>query len=247
MTIPARLFRGALVILACVSLGGCMPSGRSQVEEEKEPHFMAGKTAINGMDYRGAIEEFEKALEINPRSASAHFELAWLYDEKESDPAAAIYHYEQFLKCRPGADNAEIVRQRVYRCKQDLAKGILPLPGVPGMQQELEQLAAENRQLREELEKWRAYFKTLPTNQPAVTVTRSPAEVAVQATPPSDPPAQEVRSSARPERKHVVQAGETPYSIARKYGLRPDALLDANPGLDPRRLRVGQTLNVPTP
>src|SRR5262245_10443577 len=141
----------AALLLGC---SGCLPSGRSQLEEEKEPHFLAGKSRVNGMDYQGAIEEFEKALEVNPRSASAHFELGWLCDEKDANPAAAIYHYEHFLKLRQNPDKDEIVKQRIYRCKQDLAKAVLPLPTTPAMQRELEQLAEENRRLREEAEKW---------------------------------------------------------------------------------------------
>ena len=35
----------------------------------------------------------------DPRSGLAHFELGCLYDQ--ADPAAAIYHYEQYLKLAP--------------------------------------------------------------------------------------------------------------------------------------------------
>src|ERR1041385_6227410 len=104
MTFRTRLFRGTLALLLCAGLSGCVP-GQGQSEEEREPHFLAGKSAINGMDYKGAIEAFEKALEVNPHSASAHFELAWLYDQKEPEPAAAIYHYEQYLQLQPNAGN----------------------------------------------------------------------------------------------------------------------------------------------
>src|SRR5690348_17061489 len=99
------LFRFMLAIVVCASLNGCMPPGQSQMDDEKEPHFIEGKRAVNSMDYNGAIDEFEKAVEANPRNASAHFELGWLYEEKatEPDPAAAIYHYQQFLKLRPTA------------------------------------------------------------------------------------------------------------------------------------------------
>ena len=41
------------------------------MEEEKEPHFMAGKMRVNEMDYPGAIECFEKALEVNPQDTRA--------------------------------------------------------------------------------------------------------------------------------------------------------------------------------
>jgi len=45
---------------------------------------------------------------------------------------------------------------------------------------------------------------------------------------------------------HTVKSGETPGAIAKKYGVKVDALLTANPRLDPKRLQVGQTLNIPT-
>lgn len=44
---------------------------------------------------------------------------------------------------------------------------------------------------------------------------------------------------------YTVQPGEWFYAIARKCGVTPQALLDANPGLNPSVLRPGQVLNVP--
>lgn len=256
-----RLCCGALALLLCALAAGCFPSGQSQFEEEKEPHFIAGKSALNSMDYKGAIEEFEKAVEVNPHSAAAHFQLGWLYEEKEPDPAAAIYHYQKFLKLRPGADNAEVIRQHIMNCKQDLAKAVLPLPITPAMQKQIDQLADENKNLRDQLEKWRAYCNGLQSQlaaerqgssaaQSAAAVSNrlvsSPATQSVsrvsepQTSPISQPPASKVAA-----RSHTVRSGETCASIARKYGVRLEALLAANPSVQPRRLRVGQALNIP--
>ncbi len=44
---------------------------------------------------------------------------------------------------------------------------------------------------------------------------------------------------------HTVKRGETLASIARQYGLNPEALKRANRGLDPKKMRPGQTLNLP--
>ena len=54
-----------------------------------------------------------------------------------------------------------------------------------------------------------------------------------------------VSPSAAALRTHTVKAGETASIIARKYGLKLDALLVANPRIEPRRLRAGQTLSIP--
>lgn len=44
---------------------------------------------------------------------------------------------------------------------------------------------------------------------------------------------------------YSVQSGDTPGSIAQKHGLTTQELLKANPGLDPRKMRVGQEVNIP--
>lgn len=44
---------------------------------------------------------------------------------------------------------------------------------------------------------------------------------------------------------YTVQPGEWFYAIARKCGVTPQALLAANPGMNPSVLRPGQTLNMP--
>jgi tetratricopeptide (TPR) repeat protein len=248
MTFLVRRFRGALAVLLLAGLSSCLPSGQSQMDEEKESHFQAGRSCISSMDYKGAIEEFEKALEANPHSASAHFQLGWLFEEKDPDPAAAIYHYEQFLKLRPGADNAEVIRQHINNCKQDLARTVLPLPVTPGMQHEFEQLAEENKRLRDELEKWRAYANRL---QPATNPPIPPAGARIASAPfPAStnvPGENRSAAGAGASRTYVVKAGDSPYAIARRAGVKLDALLAANPGLDPRKLQVGQTLNLPPP
>jgi tetratricopeptide (TPR) repeat protein len=254
MKFPDRLFRSALILLLALSLEGCLPSGPNQMAEEKEPHFLAGRNCINSMDYKGAIEEFEKALEANPHSASAQFQLGWLYEEKEPDPAAAIYHYEQFLKLRPKADNAEVIRQHITNCKQDLAKTILVLPVTPGVQHEFEQLAEENKRLRDEVERWRAYAGRvqLPTNTPALAAGNPRAAIVAAPSSPTQMPG-EALAAANPAagpgqgRPYVVKQGDSPYSIARRNGVKLDALMAANPGIDPRRLRPGQTLTLPGP
>jgi len=253
MSAVVWLCRAILTVLLVVSLNGCVPAGQSELDEEREPHFLSGKKAINTMDYHGAIDEFEKAVEVNPRNSKAHQQLGWLYEEKESDPAAAIFHYERYLKLRPGSDNAEVIRQRIMNCKQDLAKTVLPLPITPGVQRQFDQLVDENKRLKEENDRWKAYFasmglaasnaasasvghtRTSFSNVPVQTFTNQSAFNANSSRLPSQPAV----------RVHTVQAGDTAAAIARRYNVRLSALLAANPTLDPRRMRVGQTVNVP--
>ena len=263
MSFWIRLISGACVAWLAVALSGCTPSGGSPLSEEKEPHFVQGKGRVNAMDYQGAIEAFEQSLEANPHSAAAHFELGWLDDEKASDPAAAIFHYQQYLKLSPNADNADVIKQRIYRCKQQLAADVLPLPSAPAAQQQLEKLAEQNRQLQDEVGKWRAYYASqlaaaktnatptpvYSTPEPATNLTPiqsgqnvSPAPVVAGTSRPTN-----LKPSAAAPRTHTVVAGETAVGIARKLGMKLGALQEANPGVNLSRIHTGQVLNLPSP
>lgn len=45
---------------------------------------------------------------------------------------------------------------------------------------------------------------------------------------------------------YTIKAGDTFYNIARTFGISLDALIAANPGVDPNRLFIGQVICVPT-
>lgn len=47
--------------------------------------------------------------------------------------------------------------------------------------------------------------------------------------------------------EYIVQKGDTYYSIGKKFGVSMQAITDANPGVDPKRLQVGKTIVVPPP
>jgi len=262
MSFGNRLWPAVFAVWLGITLSGCLPSDQNQSEEEKEPHFVLGKSRINAMDYQGAVQAFEESLETNPHSDAAHFELGWLYDEKESDPAAAIYHYRQYLKLSPNAGNAEVIRQRIESCKQQLAADVLPLPSTPAAQKQINQLIEQNQQLQAEVNKWRAYYDSQTAAKNPSAVAPDTVATPVAANPGSTPSAP--NASTRPgnpgalapsrstatlsaSRTHKVAAGETALHIARRYGVTLDALLAANPGLEPRRMRVGQVLNIPNP
>lgn len=247
MSWRAKLFRAGPAVFIGLVLCGCLPDRPVAADEEKEPQFLIGRSRVNSMDFPGAIESFEQALALNPRSAAAHLELGWLHAEKELDPAAAIYHYQKFLDLRPTADNAETIRQHIFRLKQELAKAALPIPPSTEMQRQLEQLTEEKRRLQDEVDRLRqALLQAAPTNRPG-TLGRGPAS-----TNSFNPLVnQNVGRSVRPVpppttvRNHRVQAGDTLVSIARRYNVKLESVLAANPTLNPRRMQVGQSIAIP--
>jgi len=243
------LLRAGLIMFAGSFLGGCLPSAPG--DEEREPYYLAGKARENSMDYAGAIQSFEKAIEVNPKSAFAHFELASLYDSKEPDPAAAIYHYERYLKLAPKSGKEDIVRTRILACKQQLAQSVSLGPVNEKLQHDLEVLALENKRLHEEMENWRSYALRMQALTNQLAAASPPARVAqapgwVQPAPSNSANlARPTPAPAATSRTHIVKAGERPGLIARMYGIKLETLMAANPKLDARRMQVGQALNIP--
>lgn len=75
---------------------------------------------------------------------------------------------------------------------------------------------------------------------------RVPSSLAAVASPAPKPDrAQPVAADDQPGRLHSVVTGDTLWHLARRFGVRLDALLSANAGIDPTRLRVGQTVRLP--
>ena len=267
MSLFGKLSLGVWLAVLALALAGCAPDDQSPLDDEKEPHFLLGKSRVNAMDYTGAIEAFQESLEANPHSAAAHFQLACLYDTKESDAAAAIYHYREFLRLNPKADNAEVIRLRISGCKQQLAADVMQLPSAPAAQQQLEKLAEQNRQLQSQVDRlneavrqWNAYYAATKTNAPTAPGnftapppgnSLTPDDVSPQPPANNNKPAPTKPTAVKPVKPHTtthtVAAGETLAGIARKQGISLAALQAANPDINPKKLRVGQVLNLPAP
>jgi LysM repeat protein len=139
------------------------------------------------------------------------------------------------------------------------------MPSSPAAQQQLEKLVEQNRELqrqvdalKETVRQWNVYYanqKVAPPN-PAPVPNSSQTDTAGSPTPddispqpavaPQPVPAKNPRPAAKPKiRTHTVAAGETLAAIARKSGVSLNALLAANPDVDPKKLRVGQPVNLP--
>jgi len=268
MSFLGRTLFSLLTVALLMAAGGCSPSDQSSQDEEKEPHFVLGNSRFNDLDYPRAIEAFQQSLEVNPHSAQAHYRLAQLYDTKLPDPAAAVYHYQTYLQLNPQAENADIIKQRILTCKQQLAADVMSMPTAPAAMKQIEQLTEEKRRLQQQVEQltesvkqWSTLAATLQTaaktnnagqtyfsgSMPGTSLT--PDDTTLPSPSASRTTTSENRTTAsRPTSRahtHTVVAGETLASIARKHGISLSSLQSANPGVSPKKLKVGQTLNLP--
>ncbi len=260
-----------MLLLVAIAFGCDTPKG-ADLDEQKNPHFIEGKERTKARDIKGAIEAFQRALDANPNSALAHFELGMLYEKHDEQNewryVLALYHYYRAYELRPNAYPADNAKLRMQACRQELAKAESLAPLYPAMQRELEKLREENSQIRRQLEFLQnqalARSASIPTNQFAsVTPDRSSDRSAI-AVHPADltdnsrlprplgsseipaTPAGVASPASGSGRKHTVKERETFASIARTYRLPIQSVLAANPGVEPKRLRAGQTVNIPS-
>jgi len=257
MPFQGRVFFPVLVAICLIATGGCSPSDQSAADEEKEFHFEQGNNCFNSMDYPGAIEAFREALEVNPHSAQAHYRLAQLFDTKQPDPAAAIFHYQEYLRLSPHAENAAVIQERIGACKQQLAADVLTIPTAPAAMRQIEfltqtnnalklqiaQLQGDKKNLNDYIASLQAAAKNNPTPPPGSPgyITPLPGDNY----PPTPPATGNLSPPPAKLHTYVVRPSETMSAIARKNGVGLSALEAANPGVNPRKLRVGQTLNLP--
>ena len=76
-----------------------------------------------------------------------------------------------------------------------------------------------------------------PTPAPAPIATIAPASSSDSTAAPA---------GVAPEGVHIIKSGDTFGRLAAKYGVTVQAIVSANPSLDPRRLRIGQAVNIPS-
>ena len=94
----------------------------------------------------------------------------------------------------------------------------------------------------------------LPSGTDAPSVTPAPAPTEEAAPPATEEPAPTEPAPTEPVatntptslgQSYVVQSGDIPETIAAQFGITTQALLEANPGVNPNNLQVGQVLVIP--
>lgn len=247
MSFKQWMIRVWFSLCACVALAGCIPPSHSSLDEQKDPDFIKGKARFQAMDYKGAIESYNRALRTNPDSASAHFELGVLYEQHEPDYAAAIYHFRRYLALRPGDELADLVKQRIDGCKTALAKDVSFAEVSKELVDRSVQLEEDNLRLKEQVQSLKREIASLHAQLGVAARSSQSAESGGRTARGFDRPGDGGgRTAATSARIYVVQRGDTMYSVAKKHGISQAALQAANPTVRPTKMQVGQKLKIPS-
>ena len=221
-----------VLCLGALGAAGCnrmvTPRGTQSVKD--------GDARVATGDFLHAINLYESALDGSSASAEVHYKLALLYDDKMKDPLSALHHFKRYLTIAPGGSRAADVKEFMKRGELALVTSMSGDSVVP--RGEAARLKNENLNLRKELEERSAQVR-------AATVATEKGARGAKGDKASAKP-----TPKGPARSHVVQPGDTLFSLSRLYYNSPDkwkAILDANEKSidDPGKLKIGQTLTIP--
>jgi len=116
--IALGLALGALAVRAHADPGDSLPVTAG---EATDPDFAAGKAAVAGGDWKGAIAAFDRAAAKHPASADVQNYLGFSH-RKAGNLAAAIKHYGEALRLEPEHRGAHEYVGEAYLMKGDLAR-----------------------------------------------------------------------------------------------------------------------------
>lgn len=262
---------GVLAVGLSVLVSGCGWLDRAAGNPKQEAHYMEGENLRRTAQYVAAREAYQKAIEVNPANYFAHQELGDLYYQHFNDPGTALYHYRRFLEIGQRINGRTFSDPTAETCIQGsefkLAERVVAQLARQRSTVELDQLKRENDSLRQQLTEAQRQLqlraleaRTAPPNNVANDGGRV---VSTNVPPPNrgpgssttpgiaEPPHGRTTTVTPPPvvtpvaRTYKIKSGDTPVTIARANGITVAALMGANPGLDARRLKVGQTLQLP--
>ena len=119
----SRIEVGIFAALAAVCLVLAAGCGRAAAErrDARDRCLRRAQAAKKAEDVDAAIRWCEKALRRRPDSASAHRELALMYDHFKQDHVAALYHYRRYLDLRPDSAERADVEDMFATCGRKIA------------------------------------------------------------------------------------------------------------------------------
>lgn len=154
---------GLYVLMGLLSMFcGCDKGPTLSEIEERE---RSSRLYTNAMDdlqagrMDAAITGFQRVVLQEPKSYSAHFQLATLLQDVRKDYISAIAHYRNYLALRPASDKATVAQDRVKSCESLLSAEIVRKAGGSASNK----LSADNERLTGECEALTAQVKKLET------------------------------------------------------------------------------------
>ena len=117
-----------LLVAALAALVGCERGQTLSEIEERERSTRLYSNAVDDLQagrVDPAINGFKAVVRQEPKSYSAHFQLATLLQDYRKDYVSAIFHYREYLDLRPASDKATVATDRLKLCERLLTAEVI--------------------------------------------------------------------------------------------------------------------------
>ena len=149
-------------LAALAALTGCERGQTLSEIEERERSTRLYSNAVDDLQAGRvdmAIKGFKAVVRQEPKSYSAHFQLATLLQDYQKDYVSAIFHYREYLDLRPASDKATVATDRLKLCERMLTAEVVRKVGGSAS----EQLKKDNIKLASERDELAKEIKRLQT------------------------------------------------------------------------------------
>ena len=84
------------------------------IEQTADMHYNSGVFFVKNKEYKQAIQEFEKVLELRPTDPQSNYNLGYIYAKPLLDREKAIKYFKNYITYAPDAQDIEWVRKYIY-------------------------------------------------------------------------------------------------------------------------------------
>ena len=241
MTCMDSRIRGGLslfLIVLFLGLTGCQQETTELSNSSGESLLDRAKSKELENDQEAARDLLKSALDLDPRLAAAHLDLALILDDYERKYVEAIYHYQRYLELRPETEKMDMIMNRVRQARIAYA-GTMSKP-VAETPEFIEKLREENNALKATLDNLKAQLAK-------VEMQRDAARAQLVAAVPDRPDDLETATGTK---YYMVRRRDTLQTIANQfYGDKEKwrVIYNANRETlrNPNALQIGQKLRIP--
>jgi tetratricopeptide (TPR) repeat protein len=121
-----RLILGTVLVLVPVGIAAAIWAYLGSAEDRAEEAYQQGMQMMAPGQYRDAIEQFTKAIEISPQLAQAYFQRGNAH-EVLNEIDAALADYASAVAINPNLATVYVARANIYRARGDMQKAAADL------------------------------------------------------------------------------------------------------------------------
>jgi tetratricopeptide (TPR) repeat protein len=102
-----------------INLEKDLANSKEQVKKQEALlHYNLGVAYTKEKNYEMALDEYRRALKLNPKDPDTYYNLAILYDDCFKNPKRAMENYRKYLELRPNAPDIDEVKEWILRLEK---------------------------------------------------------------------------------------------------------------------------------